>query len=78
LVLSYIAHNPSEDDEDGAGWKTDWKRFCSEGLGVEDDPEDLEDDDARDVWVDEVVRRYCDTKSFVEKAKQMTPGVSHD
>jgi hypothetical protein len=71
IVLQHLAHNPSEDDEDGAGWKSVWKRFCNEGLGVEDDPEDLEDDDARDLWVADVVRRYCETRAFVEKAKQM-------
>jgi hypothetical protein len=76
-VPLHIANNPSEDDEDGDGWKADWKRFCSEGLGVEDDPEDLEDDDARDLWVDDAVRRYCETKAFVEKARQMTPGQTH-
>jgi hypothetical protein len=73
IVLLHIAYSPSEDDEDGAGWKTDWRRFCSEGLGVEDDPEDLEDDDAKDLWVDDVVRRYCETRAFVEKARQMKP-----
>jgi hypothetical protein len=77
IVLLHIADNPSEDDEDGAGWKADWRRFWSEGLGVEDDPEDLEDDDARDLWVDDVVRRYCETKAFVEKARQMNPGQAH-
>jgi hypothetical protein len=77
IVLMHIANNPSEDDEDGDGWKADWKRFYSEGLGVEDDPEDLEDDDARDLWVDDVVRRYCEAKAFVEKARQMTPGQTH-
>jgi hypothetical protein len=76
LVLVHVAHNPSEDDEGGSEWKADWKRFCSEGLGVEDDPEDLEDDDAIDVWVDDAVRRYCETRAFVEKARQMTPGVN--
>jgi hypothetical protein len=76
LVLEHFAHNPAEDDEGGAGWKADWRRFCSEGLGVEDDPEDLEDEDAIDVWVDEAVRRYCETRAFVEKAKQMAPGVN--
>jgi hypothetical protein len=76
-VLVHIAHNPSEDDEDGAGWKTDWKRFCSEGLGVDNEPEDLEDDDARNLWVDDVVRRYCETRAFVEKARQMTPEKTH-
>jgi hypothetical protein len=76
-VLLYIADNPSEDDEDGAGWKSDWKRFCSEGLGVEDELEDMEDDDARDLWVADAVRRYCETRAFVEKAKQMTPEKNH-
>ena len=77
IVLQHIAYNPSEDDEDGAGWKTDWKRFCSEGLRVEDDPEDLEDDDARDLWVADVVRRYCETRTFAEKATQMFSGQNH-
>jgi hypothetical protein len=77
IVLQYIAYNPSEDDEDGSGWKTDWKRFCSESLGVEHEPEDSEDGDARDQWVDDVVRRYCETKAFVERAGQMTPEQIH-
>jgi hypothetical protein len=77
VVLLYIAYHPSEDDEDGTGWKTDWKRFCSEGLGIEDEPEDSEDDDAKEQWVDDVVRRYCETRAFVEKARQMTPEQIH-
>jgi hypothetical protein len=76
IVLRHIAYSPSEDDEDGVGWKADWRRFCSEGLGVDDDPEDL-DDDERDEWVDDVVRRYCETRAFVEKARQMTPEPVH-
>jgi hypothetical protein len=76
IVLRYIADNPSEDDENGAGWKTDWNRFCIEELGVEDDLEDLEESE-RDVWVDDAVRRYCEAKAFVEKARQMTPGQAH-
>ena len=77
VVLLHIAYDPSEDDEDGATWKADWKRFCSEGLGVEDAPEDLDDDDARDLWVDDLVRRYCETRAFVEKARQMIPEPAH-
>jgi hypothetical protein len=77
IVLLHIAYNASEDDENGSGWKTDWKRFCSEGLGVEDDPEELEDNEARDLWVDDVVRRYCETRAFVEKARQMKPEPTH-
>jgi hypothetical protein len=78
IVLLHIASDPSEDDEEGGGWKTDWKRFCREGLGVDDEPEDLEDDDAKEVWVADVVRRYCEARAFVEKARQMTPGQTHD
>jgi hypothetical protein len=77
IVLLHIVRNPSEDDEDGSGWKMDWKRFCGEGLGVEDDPEDLEDDEAREIWVDEAVRRYCAAKAFVEEAKKMKPEPVH-
>jgi hypothetical protein len=77
IVLLHIASDPAEDDEEGGGWKTDWKRFCSEGLGVDDELEDLEDDDAREAWVASVVRRYCETRAFVEKARQMTPEQNH-
>jgi hypothetical protein len=77
IVLLHIASNPSEDDEDGVGWKADWKRFCSEGLNVDDEPDELEDDDARDQWVADAVRRYCETRTFVERARQMTPEPIH-
>jgi hypothetical protein len=76
IVLQHIVSNLSEDDEEGGGWKTDWKRFCREGLGVDDEPEDLEDDD-REIWVADVVRRYCEARAFVEKAGQMTPEQNH-
>lgn len=73
VVLLHLAFHPSEDDEAGEGWKADWKRFCREGLGGEEEPEDPEDDDARELWIDDIVRRYCDAKAFVESAKQMSP-----
>jgi hypothetical protein len=76
IVLLYLAHNPSEEDD---GWKADWKRFCNEGLGLDTDPDDLDDDDddGRVTWVDDAVRRYCETKGFVEKARLMLPGQSN-
>jgi hypothetical protein len=77
IVLVHIAYDPAEDDEDGVGWKADWKRFCKEGLGVDDEPDDLEDDDARDQWVGYAVRRYCETRTFVERARQMMPESIH-
>jgi hypothetical protein len=77
IVLLHMAYNPSEDDEDGAGWKTDWKRFCGEVLGVDVEPDELEDDDAREQWVDDVVRCYCESRAFVDKVKQMIPEPTH-
>jgi hypothetical protein len=74
IVLQYIADNPSEDDEDGSGWKSDWMRFCSEGLKIEDDLEDIDDDGDREAWIDDAVRRYCAARDFVEKTRQMIPG----
>jgi hypothetical protein len=77
IVLAHIAYNPSEDDEDGTGWKADWKRFCNESLGVDDDPDDLDDDEARDAWVDNVVRCYCESRAFAEKVREMIPSPEH-
>lgn len=78
IVLDYIADDASEDDEEGTGWKSDWLRFCREDLGVDDDPEDLEDDDdAREKWVDQVVHNYCESRKFVERSKQMIPEPTH-
>jgi len=73
IVLSYLAHEPTADDEEGS-WKADWMRFCKESLAIEDEPEELEDDDAREVWVADAVRRYCETRAFVEQARNVDFG----
>ncbi|MCD9109963.1 hypothetical protein [Bradyrhizobium japonicum] len=78
IVLLYLAYNPAEEDEgDGTGWKAEWKRFCVEGLNLEDDPDDLEDDEARDAWVDQAVSKYCESRAFVEKSKQLVLEQTH-
>lgn len=68
IVLSYLVNDPSVDEDEGS-WKTDWIRFCSEGLGIEDEPDELEDDDARELWVADAVRRYCEARTFVDQAR---------
>lgn len=75
IVLRFLVEHPSEEEDEGSSWKSDWKRFCIEGLGIETDLDDLgDDDDEIDTWIEDVVRRYCETRSFVEHARQMTPG----
>jgi hypothetical protein len=77
IVLNHLAYNPAEDDEDGSGWKSEWKRFCVEGLDIDDDPDELEDNEARDAWVDQVSGKYCESRSFVDKTKQMVMEQGH-
>jgi hypothetical protein len=77
IVLLHLAYNPAEEDEDGTGWKAEWKRFCVEGLDFDDDPDDLEDDEARDAWVEQAVGKYCESRSFVDKSKQMVMEHGH-
>jgi hypothetical protein len=70
LVLQYLAKEPAEDDEDGVGWKAEWKRFCTEALGIEDDLDDMDEEDEREKWVEDAVRRYCESRLFVDKSKE--------
>lgn len=70
-VLDYVVKNTSEDEEEGTGWKAEWLKFCDEGLGMADDPDDLSDADSQEAWVKEAVGKFCDAKTFVERAKQM-------
>ncbi len=70
-VLEFVVTNTAEDDEEGTGWKTEWLKFCDEGLGVTEHPDDLPDTEARDSWVKNTVIKFCEARTFVDRAKQM-------
>ncbi len=51
-----------EDEEDDL-WGTDWRKFLDE-LGVPTEPDDPNDEDSRDEWVETAVKVFCDLKDF--------------
>lgn len=70
IVLEKLVKEPDEDDDEEAGWKTEWFQFCREGLGIHDDPSTLDEDDRLD-WVDAVVDRFCRVYRFIDGIRKM-------
>lgn len=68
IVLQYLTANPAEDDDEEGSWKTDWFKYCSDVLGLTDDPDDL-DDEGKTKWVDEGVKLFSKKFQFVERAR---------
>jgi len=48
---------PEEDDRDSP--KSNWIRFGCKLLGQHRPPEEIEDSDRRDAWIDQVVTQFC-------------------
>lgn len=66
-VLQVLADG-SANDEEGLSWRDDWIRYCKEHLHLTDDPADL-NDEQRDEWVDDGVRRFARSSKFVDHIK---------
>ena len=57
------------ESEDEPGWKEEWLEYCRAELGAEDDPREFSDENAREDWIDEVVIRFCENLSLIEKIR---------
>ncbi|MFL6857344.1 MAG: hypothetical protein ACJ8EB_05485 [Allosphingosinicella sp.] len=75
VVLESIVQDPSFEEDEEEAWKARWLRFCREELNLGDDPSDCEDDDARRAWVDEGVRSFCRSYSFITEIKKSLEGL---
>ena len=69
IVVENLVREPEADDEDEVGWKQEWLQFCRDTLGTPDDPVSLEEERKKD-WVDDVVRRFCNSYQFVQGIKK--------
>lgn len=67
------AADTGEDDEE-VPWKDEWLTYCSEKLGAPDDPRDLTDDNQKDDWIDDAVRRFGENCDFVGRISKMSEG----
>jgi hypothetical protein len=70
IVLSELVREREPDDDDDPSWKTEWLQYCKDGLGVHDDPAQLDDEDKVD-WVERAIRNFCDAYLFVEGIRKM-------
>jgi len=66
LVLQEL-NAPSDDDAEDY-WGPGWRRFLND-LGVPTDPEDPDEMDSRQLWIQLAVDAFCDLKSFAERAR---------
>jgi hypothetical protein len=56
-------------EEEGDGlWGEDWRRFLEE-LGVATEPDDPDDLDLRDEWIETAVKAFCDLKDFAARVQ---------
>jgi hypothetical protein len=68
-VLQELADGSANDEDDDLSWRADWLRYCKEHLKQSDDPADLNDEQRED-WVAEGVRKFARSLRFVDRIKK--------
>jgi hypothetical protein len=58
---------PGEDEGDD-NWGGDWRKFLHT-LGVAAEPDEPNDDDSKQEWIDEAVEVFCNSKDFVGRVR---------
>jgi hypothetical protein len=75
LVLQELSSPGDEEGDDY--WGSDWRRFLRV-LGTETEPEEPDDGESQQAWVQAAVEAFCDLKSFAERARASTRLVGGD
>ncbi len=60
--------NPPGETDDDDLWGDNWRRFLID-LGVATEPEDSEDSDVVDEWIETAVKAFADLKEFAQRIK---------
>jgi hypothetical protein len=60
--------NPPGESADDDLWGDNWRRFLSD-LGVATEPEDPDDADAVEEWIETAVKAFADLKEFAQRVK---------
>lgn len=71
IVLQRITDgsDTGDEDENEAGWVGDWLKYCRAEFGAED-PTGFEEEQKHE-WVEDIVRQFCDQKSFIKRIAKM-------
>jgi hypothetical protein len=70
IVLEELVRDREPEDDDELGWKSEWLQYCKVGLGIQDDPTELNPDDRAD-WVERALSRFCNGHGFVRAIRKM-------
>ena len=70
VVLQELVLGTSiEEDGEDLGWKEDWLEYCKAELGAVDDPREYVDEEKKN-WIDDMVKRFCENKGFIDKIRR--------
>lgn len=72
-VLEALVRDDDEGDEDEEGWRTDWLKFCSERLGINDEPPRRASPEQKE-WIDDTVQRFCQEYGFMKGIRKLEEG----
>jgi hypothetical protein len=75
-VLERLVDDFSADDGDEDDWRTLWLRYLKETFGIDEDLSELTEDNDKQDWVSQAVRRFCEAHNFINDIRAMTEGTS--
>jgi hypothetical protein len=74
-ILRELASGQADEDDDI--WRNDWRTFL-ESLEVPAEPDDADDSDAVDTWIESAVEAFCANKNFAGRARLDGPKPGED
>jgi hypothetical protein len=66
VILAELGRGESDEEEDI--WRDDWRTFL-DALEVPAEPDDLDDPESRDAWIEQAIEAFCAQKNFAGRAK---------
>jgi len=73
IVLEKLAVDPVPEEDDDDDWRLLWLRYLKETFAIDDNVADLKDEELRE-WIDNAVRRFCESRGFIESIRAMSEG----
>lgn len=69
VLKELVRLSETGESEDEPSWKEEWLEYCCGELGAEDDPREFSDENSKEDWIDDVVMRFCENLSLIEKIR---------
>jgi hypothetical protein len=76
MVLMQLGRGGSQEEDDDI-WRKDWRKFL-DALDVPEEPDDSEDQESLEDWIEKAVDAFCAQKNFANRVKLDVAKVSED